>query len=515
MTIHRKALGAQTETLAEKRQVRVICSAPEIDRAGEVVVQEGIDLSAYLTNPVVLWQHDPEQPIARAVEIGVVGGKLQALVQFPPEGTSAKSDEVYGLVKAGVINATSIGFEPKDMEPMDPKKPYGAQKYLSCELMEFSFVSVPAVRGATVVERAAHLAKSGVLTADDVELIESRYFSAEEIVRIRSSDPVWKVGASRSLPLGDDGEWDGPAAAARILDWAGFSGDEPDSVKARKGFLTYDSANPDLKGSYKLPFADIIDGELKAMPAGIRAAASRLPQTDIPDDVATKARAVLDHYEGKMKTDKQASLTVTIPAGISETSLAAQMKAWEAARAKGMPIVLPKGWALAAPKRASASKVVVKGLWQVGVLARLLADLGWLQDDVQWEADIEQDGSTLPQQLGEAMMQLGQALVDMAQEEVAELLADLQGVGEEVDEAMPMDDGDMAYVTAGKTPALRKFRAGWAKAGRVLSAKNETDLKQARELIDGVVSQVETEEQKAADKDRRTREFELLKVRAL
>ena len=37
---------------------------------------------------------------------------------------------------------------------MDPRQLKGPQRYLNCELLEFSFVSVPAVREATVVERS-------------------------------------------------------------------------------------------------------------------------------------------------------------------------------------------------------------------------------------------------------------------------------------------------------------------------------------------------------------------------
>lgn len=154
MTIVRRAYGAESFAVGD-RQVRVICSTADVDRAGDMVVQTGIDLAAYRANPVVLWNHDPEQPIARAIEIGVVDGRLQALVQFPPEGVSAKADEVYGLVKAGVVNATSVGFMPMDSEPMDKSQPYKGQRFLRSELMEFSFVSVPANRGATVVARRA------------------------------------------------------------------------------------------------------------------------------------------------------------------------------------------------------------------------------------------------------------------------------------------------------------------------------------------------------------------------
>jgi hypothetical protein len=116
----------------------------------------------------------------------------------------------------------------------------------------------------------------------------------------------WAVGAAEDLPIDDKDSWDGPAAAERMLDEAGFNGSSPDPAKAKRGFLAWDHHNPKLKGSYKLPFADLVGGELKAVKGGIDAAASRLPQTDIPDEVKTRARAVLDHYETSMKPAAEA-----------------------------------------------------------------------------------------------------------------------------------------------------------------------------------------------------------------
>jgi len=143
-----------------ERQVRVIASTATIDRSGDIVVAEGIKLDRFRQNPVVLWMHDHQKPIARCVEIGVKAGKLEALVQFPAEGTCEKSDEVYALIKAGIVNATSIGFMPGEWSPIDPDRAYGPRKYLSSELLEFSFVSVPANPDALIIER-------GLLGAED------------------------------------------------------------------------------------------------------------------------------------------------------------------------------------------------------------------------------------------------------------------------------------------------------------------------------------------------------------
>lgn len=106
---------------------------------------------------------------------------------------------------------------------------------------------------------------------------------------------TWKVGASGDLPIAaSDAAWDGPAALKRMLD-AG-----PDT--ARRGCLLYDSdADPKTQAAYKDPFANLDSGSLKAIPSGLRAAASRLPQTDAPQAAIDQARKILDGYFSKMK----------------------------------------------------------------------------------------------------------------------------------------------------------------------------------------------------------------------
>ncbi len=115
----------------------------------------------------------------------------------------------------------------------------------------------------------------------------------------------WKCSAARDLPIAQTDSWDGQAAQDHIFAWAGWP-DDPDAGKAAKAFLAHDDADPKLKGSYKLPFADVIGGELKASSSGLHAAASRLPQTDdLPQDVRDEARKVLDAYFEKLNKGKE------------------------------------------------------------------------------------------------------------------------------------------------------------------------------------------------------------------
>lgn len=148
--------GGVTKAVGD-RQVRVIMSSPRPDRHGDVVDIAGIDLTEYRRNPVVLWQHDHDEPIARCVEVGISGTTLQAVVQFPPEGTSEDADEAYRLVKAGIVSAVSIGFIPKEggWSYIDQAQPWAGYRYTSIDLLELSFVSVPANPDALVIERSA------------------------------------------------------------------------------------------------------------------------------------------------------------------------------------------------------------------------------------------------------------------------------------------------------------------------------------------------------------------------
>ena len=144
----------------------------------------------------------------------------------------------------------------------------------------------------------------------------------------------WTVGADRNLPISDsERAWDGAEAKARVFAWAGWP-DSPNPAKARRAFLVYDAENAENKSAYKLPFADIGNGRLEAIPAALRAAASRLPQADLPQDVKDRARGVLDGYFERMRGKSKAlRVKVKIPAGIESPARpqerAKRAKAWD------------------------------------------------------------------------------------------------------------------------------------------------------------------------------------------
>jgi len=114
---------------------------------------------------------------------------------------------------------------------------------------------------------------------------------------------IWRVGADRNLRVVYTDSWDGDAARDEIFAWAGWP-DHPDPAKARRAFLVYDEANAKEKGAYKLPFARPVDGVLFADSSGVRAAAQRLPQADLPMRVKARARRVIELYLARIEAGR-------------------------------------------------------------------------------------------------------------------------------------------------------------------------------------------------------------------
>ena len=82
-----------------------------VDRAGDVIAIAGIDLDAYLQNPIWHHSHNYDWPIGRSASIEKVGGKLKSVLElgigvFPMAATVQK------MLVSKMLSACSIGFDP-------------------------------------------------------------------------------------------------------------------------------------------------------------------------------------------------------------------------------------------------------------------------------------------------------------------------------------------------------------------------------------------------------------------
>lgn len=118
------------------------------------------------TYPLMLWQHNPDEPIGIWNELsddgrGLFGkGKLLQGVR--------RADEALIMLKAGAIQGMSIGYREVDVTPADNTIP---RQLVKLDLLEASIVSFPANRRARV------------------ESVKSEARMGEFATRLRDGDP--------------------------------------------------------------------------------------------------------------------------------------------------------------------------------------------------------------------------------------------------------------------------------------------------------------------------------------
>lgn len=175
--------------------------------------------------------------------------------------------ETYALIKSGFLSDMSIGFMINDFDMVKDQTSGDMIRLIKeLELFEISVVSEPMNQNANILS-------------------------------------VKTVVPFQDLPLADrDREWDSDAAVGRIRELTG-SMDEP-SDSYRNAFFWFDNDAPDNFGSYKLPYADVIDGRLVAVPRGIFAVAGVLQGarggTDIPEADQERIKRNVERYYDKM-----------------------------------------------------------------------------------------------------------------------------------------------------------------------------------------------------------------------
>ncbi len=140
-----------------ERSAVFVMSAETEDSYRDIVVQAGIDTaSRFDANPVAFFGHRSYGfPIGSWSDIKRINGqpkRTEGKMTFTAAGIDEDADRCARHVKAGNVRAASIGFRPKKVEKILNENGdwnYG-YRYLECELLECSVVSVPAVREALI-----------------------------------------------------------------------------------------------------------------------------------------------------------------------------------------------------------------------------------------------------------------------------------------------------------------------------------------------------------------------------
>ncbi len=247
-----KAVDGEERTLI----VRITTSNP--DRSQDVVIPAGMQADNYLRNPVVAAFHRYDKPgIGKTLEIQKTDDGVVAKVQFTPKGVNPEADQLYELYKGGFMNAWSIGFMPKKWSD----RPGGGREFQEWELLEYSAVLVPANPNALTLLRSKGLDPDKILKEQ------------EEAIKVKENKSV--IPYKETPKASEDAEWD-----------AGREVKEADVEDLKIMCAWYDSENPNIKSSYKLPHHKA-GGEHPVVWRGVAAAMAALlgarGGVDIPD----------------------------------------------------------------------------------------------------------------------------------------------------------------------------------------------------------------------------------------
>lgn len=132
----------------DQRIIRGTATTPEPDRTGDIIEPLGVTF----TNPLpLLLYHDAKRPVGRTKfsKPTAAGIDFEATIATIAEPGVLKDrvDEAWQSLKAGLISGVSIGFRPIEEAFLEAT---GSFRFLKCEVMELSLVTIPANASATI-----------------------------------------------------------------------------------------------------------------------------------------------------------------------------------------------------------------------------------------------------------------------------------------------------------------------------------------------------------------------------
>jgi phage head maturation protease len=146
-SIVREVLIASVKRVnTNNRTITFVGTKESPDRTGDIIRVAGWEFDNFQKNPVFLWNHDTDiLPPGKVTKILVVGKEVHFDVKFATASIQQFAEAVFRSFEEGFLSAVSVGFIPKDIEPIfsDDGMLVGLD-ILRSELLELSAVAIPA-----------------------------------------------------------------------------------------------------------------------------------------------------------------------------------------------------------------------------------------------------------------------------------------------------------------------------------------------------------------------------------
>lgn len=233
-----------------------------IDYGDDMVIRGAFaDSLAKNSQVPILWQHQMSEPVGVSIKLYEDDKGLFIKGNLPKDDTLV-SGRIIPQMKVGSIKEMSIGFFTKDFEML----------------------------------------KNGIRALKQIELFEvslvTKAMNSQALVSGFKS-----FAGTTKLPLAPrDRDWDSTQAERRIREYT--KSNETPSQDYRKYFMYYDGQSPELFGSYKLLYADIINGEPHIVPRAVFAIAGILNGArggvDISDNDKNRIKPIINQLYKRM-----------------------------------------------------------------------------------------------------------------------------------------------------------------------------------------------------------------------
>lgn len=296
-------------------------------RVNEIRTPTGIySLLDPYPKPILVHHDETGEPVGRIrrakfvenTRAGMPGVMIEAVITDPVAAQKV-ADQRYYTVSAGLSTdgaKCSICNQDQLTEGMcdHPRGEYVEGKLAYWKtgniwFKEGSFVNIPGDSFARVIDAGGNLAHSekredtkerdtgkrlisiannGNLNVSGNMSVRGKLYLSKEALRETDRHVILGIYEKAlllgSLPIAENSHsWNAATAIGRIKKWAG--GPEKEKInwsRYRKAFFWYNESDPENFGSYKLPFVDVVNGHLIAVPKGIEAAAEKLD--DVPEE---------------------------------------------------------------------------------------------------------------------------------------------------------------------------------------------------------------------------------------
>ncbi|MCK9320013.1 HK97 family phage prohead protease [Methanoculleus sp.] len=170
---------------AENDVYTFVMTEEKVDRDGEVVVLDGLDINEFLKNPQLFYNHESRNyPIGLVKSIRREGNRLIGDIWL--NQITEESKIVKQLIDAGNLKTGSIGFSVTDATWNDKDGVYYLTK---SELYEFSICNIPSNTGSVRIKAGAVLNQNNKKSINNViETLNTAMIDLQKILDEANSD---------------------------------------------------------------------------------------------------------------------------------------------------------------------------------------------------------------------------------------------------------------------------------------------------------------------------------------